>query len=141
MFVLSVFLVIFFTDALYSFLQFELDQQLCLFARDEVMTWLHTGKKSWTHDVTFRSHVATYSADFVKRVETLACKREREEVSTALVVPCKRKLMDDLLQALNLQNLQGGNVVPIFKTVTNLVSSATNPLSLANMSDTFMPWF
>lgn len=45
------------------------------------MTWLHAGKKPWTHDLNFRAHVATFSADFVKRVETLACKREREEVN------------------------------------------------------------
>lgn len=102
--------------------EYELEDQLCLFARDEVITWLHHHKRPTAHDMTFRGFVLTCSKDFVRRVETVACKREREE-------------------AQNLQNLQGGNVVPVYKTVTNLVLSATNPMSLASMSDMFMPWF
>ena len=42
---------------------------------------------------------------------------------------------------MNMQNLQGGNVVPIYKSATTLVSSATNPVNLASMPDIYMPWF
>ena len=44
-------------------------------------------------------------------------------------------------QAMNLQNLQNGTVQPIYKTITNLVLTATNPINLAQMADMFMPWF
>ena len=101
---------------------------------------MHASKKPWNHDLNFRVHVAALSNDFVKRVETLACKREREDVRSVLVHTTLHDA-DHQLQAMNLQNLQGGNVVPIYKTVTNLIMTATNPVSLAQMSDMFMAWF
>lgn len=64
--------------------QYELEEQLCLFARDEVITWLHQSKRPTNHDANFRGFALTFSKDFVRRVETLACKREREEVSICL---------------------------------------------------------
>ncbi|EKM59507.1 uncharacterized protein PHACADRAFT_205724 [Phanerochaete carnosa HHB-10118-sp] len=87
--------------------EYELEEQLCLFARDEVITWLHQSKRPTSNDVTFRGHVLALSKDFAQ----------------------------------NLQNLQGGNTVPIYKTVTSLVLNASNPLNLASMSDMFMAWF
>ncbi|GJE84852.1 phosphatidylinositol kinase family protein [Phanerochaete sordida] len=102
--------------------EYQLEEQLSLFGRDEVLTWLHQQKRPTAHDATFRTFVYTFCKDFVRRVETLACKREREE-------------------AQNTQNLQGGNVQPIYKTVTNLVLNATNPVNIASMNDMFMPWF
>ena len=62
--------------------QYDLEDHLCLFARDEVITWLHQSKRPTTHDTTFRGYVVSFSKDFVRRVETLACKREREDVRT-----------------------------------------------------------
>lgn len=60
--------------------QYELEQQLCLFARDEVMTWYHQQRKPWTFDISFRSNVAANIDGVVKRAETMACKAEREQV-------------------------------------------------------------
>lgn len=60
--------------------QFDLDQQLCLFARDEVLTWLHTRGLPLTIDMTFRNHVASNIEGVVKKAELMACKHERSQV-------------------------------------------------------------
>lgn len=66
------------------FSQYELEQQLCLFARDEVMTWQHGRGKPWTFDLSFRTNVANMIEGVVKRAETMACKPEREQVKLQL---------------------------------------------------------
>ena len=60
--------------------QFGLEQQLCLFARDEVMTWLHGRGQPWTFDVSFRTNCAANIDGVVKRAEVMACKLERDQV-------------------------------------------------------------
>ncbi|KAJ7781199.1 hypothetical protein B0H16DRAFT_1671541 [Mycena metata] len=77
--------------------EFDLEQQLCLFSRDEVMTWLRS--RTPNADVNFRKFVAANIDGFVKRAETMAC-----------------------------------------KTVTNLISSATNPIQLTKMGEMYTPW-
>jgi len=64
----------------YLTVQFGLDQQLCLFARDEVMTWLHGRGQPWTFDLSFRTNVATNIDGVIKRAEVMACKTERDQV-------------------------------------------------------------
>lgn len=46
------------------------------------MTWLHGRGKPWTFDLSFRTSVAESIKGVVTRAETLACKLEREQVST-----------------------------------------------------------
>lgn len=61
--------------------QFELDQHLCLFARDEVLTWMQTkGKRYVTLDNVFRTHVSANIEGVVKKAELMACKLERAQV-------------------------------------------------------------
>jgi hypothetical protein len=60
--------------------QFGLEQQLCLFARDEVMTWMHGKGHPWTFDLSFRTSCAANIEGVVKRAEIMACKIERETV-------------------------------------------------------------
>jgi transformation/transcription domain-associated protein len=62
-------------------IQFGLEQQLCLFARDEVMTWLHGRGQPWTFDISFRTNCASNIENVVKRAEVMACKLERDQVS------------------------------------------------------------
>lgn len=100
----------------------ELEHQLCLFSRDEVMTWLAMRNKLGPVDAQFRSFVLQNNDYIIKRAETLACKLERN-------------------QALNSEtpwNPQNGTVV---QTVTNLLSTAMNPLNLVKMTELFHPWF
>ena len=62
--------------------QCELEQQLCLFARDEVMTWLHQHHRGRVPpiDHNFRLNVTNNIDAIIKRAETMACKTEREQV-------------------------------------------------------------
>ncbi|KAF8076441.1 hypothetical protein FPV67DRAFT_1558921 [Lyophyllum atratum] len=98
--------------------EFELEANLCLFSRDEVNSWLAMRNQPWQVDMLFRQSVAANIDGVVKRAETMACKLERE-------------------QAVNNNNL----TVPVIQTVTNLISSATNPIQLAKMGEMYHPWF
>jgi len=100
--------------------EFDLESQLCMFARDEVMTWLHSRNKPWTVDLAYRGHVATCIDGVVKRAETMACKVERDQVA---------------------QNPATLAAAPVHQTVTNLISTATNPVQLMKMSEIYHPWF
>lgn len=99
---------------------FGLDQQLCLFARDEVMTWLHGRGQPWTFDLSFRTNVTTNIEGVVKRAEVMACKVERDHA---------------------LANNSNPGSTPVVQTVTNLISTATNPMQLMRMTEIYHPWF
>ncbi|KAI6164899.1 hypothetical protein EDD17DRAFT_1802323 [Pisolithus thermaeus] len=99
---------------------FGLDQQLCLFARDEVMTWLHGRGQPWTFDLSFRTNVAANIEGVVKRAEVMACKVERDHA---------------------LANNSNPGSTPVVQTVTNLISTATNPMQLMRMTEIYHPWF
>ncbi|KAH8105847.1 hypothetical protein BXZ70DRAFT_396929 [Cristinia sonorae] len=101
--------------------EYELEQQLCLFARDEYMTWLHGRGKPWNFDVSFRTNVAGIVEGVVKKAETLACKVEREQAIA--------------------HGVNNPNQTPVIQTVTNLVNNAVNPLNLVKMPENFQPWF
>jgi transformation/transcription domain-associated protein len=117
-------------------LQFELEQQLCLLGRDEVADWLSMRGRPWSADPLFRKYVATNIEGVVQRAETMACKSERESVSAISA----RTHHLSYLQALQ-TNANNPAMVPVIQTVTNLISSATNPLQLAKMGELYHPWF
>jgi transformation/transcription domain-associated protein len=94
-----------------------LEQQLCLFSRDEVVTWLRG--RSTNTDANFRKFVAANIDGVVKRAETMACKVEREQA---------------------VQNPTAQVLAPVVQTVTNLISSATNPIQLTKMGEMYTPW-
>ncbi|KAF8897572.1 hypothetical protein BD779DRAFT_388223 [Infundibulicybe gibba] len=98
--------------------EFDLEQQLCLFGRDEVTSWMTMRGRPWAVDVTFQRSVAANIDGVVKRAETMACKNEREQA---------------------LQNNPGTS--PVVQTVTNLICCATNPIQLAKMGELYHPWF
>jgi len=98
---------------------FGLEQQLCLFARDEVMTWLHGRGQPWTFDTSFRTNCSANIDGVVKRAEVMACKVERDQIGM-VSTPA---------------------TAPVIQTVTNLISTATNPIQLMRMSEIYHPWF
>lgn len=61
---------------------------MCLFVRDEVMTWMHTHYRGRVPqiDMNFRIHVAGNIEAIIKRAETMACKLEREQVSYKMLI-------------------------------------------------------
>ncbi|KAG6816156.1 hypothetical protein H0H87_008290 [Tephrocybe sp. NHM501043] len=61
--------------------EFELEQSLCLFGRDEVNSWMALRNQPWSSDLQFRQSVAANIDGVVKRCESMACKVEREQAS------------------------------------------------------------
>ncbi|KAJ7638852.1 FAT domain-containing protein [Roridomyces roridus] len=101
--------------------EFDLEQQLCLFSRDEVMNWIRARPgNAGSNDPNFRKFVAANIDSIVKRAETMACKVEREQA---------------------VQNPTAPVMAPVVQTVTNLISSATNPIQLTKMGEMYTPWF
>ncbi|KAK7060621.1 transcription-associated protein 1 [Paramarasmius palmivorus] len=98
--------------------EYPLEQQLCLFARDEVMAWLSTRSLPMVVDLVFRQNVANMIDGVVSRAETVACKVEREQA---------------------LQNAP--TTTPVMSTLISLISSATNPIQLTKMGDMYYSWF
>ncbi|KNZ81468.1 Transcription-associated protein 1 [Termitomyces sp. J132] len=99
--------------------EFELEQSLCLYSRDEVNSWMAMRNQPWQADGIFKQSVSANIEGVVKRAESMACKLERE------------------------QSINNGNLgtVPVIQTITNLISSATNPIQLAKMGEMYHPWF
>ena len=86
-------------------------------------------------DVLFRTSVVQHVDQIVKRAETMACKLERETVITLSLLPYLD--LSHLQATSGLTNMTG----PVIQTVTNLISSATNPLQLTKMGELYQPWF
>ncbi|KAG6831589.1 hypothetical protein H0H92_009062 [Tricholoma furcatifolium] len=99
--------------------EFELEQSLALYGRDEVNAWMALRNQPWATDAAFKQSVSSNVDSIVKRAESMACKLERE-------------------QAVNHGNL---GTVPVVQTVTSLICSATNPIQLAKMGEMYHPWF
>ncbi|TCD69680.1 hypothetical protein EIP91_006697 [Steccherinum ochraceum] len=101
--------------------EYELEQQLCLFARDEYMTWLHGRGKPWSFDLSFRTNVANIVDGVVKKAETLACKLEREQAIA--------------------NGMNNPNQNPVHQTVTALINTAMNTTVLVRQSEIFHAWY
>lgn len=103
------------------------------------MTWMHGKGHPWTFDLSFRTSCAANIEGVVKRAEIMACKIERETVGiryVSYVNSCSDQFV--VVQAQSTTNMGG---IPVIQTVTNLISTATNPVQLMRMSEVYHPWF
>ncbi len=66
--------------------QSDVGDQLCLFARDEMITWLQARNRTWTVDLAFRQNVQVNIDTIMKRIETMGCKIEHDQVRNDLYV-------------------------------------------------------
>ncbi|KAG7449166.1 uncharacterized protein BT62DRAFT_1073682 [Guyanagaster necrorhizus] len=96
--------------------EYELEPQLYLYVRDEVLVWMRGTGKHWNPQQT--QSVTDNVKIIVKRAEVFACKIEREQA----------------LQGVPLQ-------VPVMQTVINLIATATNPVQLSKMGELYSPWY
>ncbi|THH10763.1 hypothetical protein EW146_g8270 [Bondarzewia mesenterica] len=102
--------------------QYNLEQQLCLFARDEVMTWLFGHRRGEiAFDLPFRQSVAQNIEGVVTRAEAMACKTEREIAMVSANIPNTER--------------------PVVHTVVSLIAKATDPVNLMKMTENYFPWF
>lgn len=104
------------------------------------MTWLHSKGKAWNFDMSFRVLVADNIKSIVDRAESMACKQERERVCHSAVLWCMSLTIIVQITA-NPQFTNNPNAMPVFQTVINLISDATNPMQLIKMGELFVPWF
>ncbi|RUP49800.1 hypothetical protein BC936DRAFT_141434 [Jimgerdemannia flammicorona] len=95
--------------------EFELDQYLSIFIRDELVTW-HSINHKPANDQQLREHVARNVDYVLKKTQFLSCKMEREKV-----------------KAVN-------SNTPVNQSIIDLISQAGNPQKLAQMECTWMPW-
>ncbi|KAI8988247.1 hypothetical protein BDF20DRAFT_910766 [Mycotypha africana] len=92
---------------------FDLDQYLCLFVRDELATW-HSNNQRSSNDVQFRERINTNVLQVQTKAQFLSCKTDREKT------------------------LAAGK--PNNQNVIDLISQASNPQKMALMECTWMPW-
>jgi len=102
--------------------EYDLEKQLVLFSRDEVIAWLSQRGKPWSLDLHFRQQVAGNIDGVIKRIDALACKLERDQALEAPNNPCPAN-------------------VPLVSTVVKLITAATDPVNLMKMTEIYMPWF
>jgi transformation/transcription domain-associated protein len=92
----------------------DLHDFLSLFVRDELMAWQNVVRKSAnTNTARIRDLVNQNVRLILTRAQTLSCKAERDHATEKLE--------------------------PLFQTVLDLVSQATNPLKLAQMDISYLP--
>ncbi|CEG63044.1 Putative Transformation/transcription domain-associated protein [Rhizopus microsporus] len=92
---------------------FQLDQYICLFVRDELATWHLANHRSAT-DIQFRERVNQNVLQVQTKAQFLSCKADREKT------------------------LSAGK--PLNQNVIDLISQASNPQKMAQMECTWMPW-
>ncbi|KAI0028299.1 FAT-domain-containing protein [Vararia minispora EC-137] len=102
--------------------EYDIEKQLALFSRDEVVAWLSQRGQPFNFDLPFRQSVQANIAGVIKRLDTLSCKIEREQ---AIETPTNPSPMN----------------VPVTWTVVKLIGAATDPVNLMKMTEIYMPWF
>ncbi|VDC00099.1 unnamed protein product [Peniophora sp. CBMAI 1063] len=105
-----------------SWVVLDLEKQLALHGRDEVLTSFMSRGHSSNVDTTIRQDVGTMIEQVVKHAKTMGCKTEREQA------------MSDL------QNPSPANVTLVY-TATKLISAATDLINLMKMTEIYHPWF
>jgi transformation/transcription domain-associated protein len=91
----------------------DLHDFLSIFIRDELLAWQNVVRKSaTTNTARIRDLVNQNVRLILTRTQTLSCKSEREH---------------------------GEKTEPLFQTVLDLISQATNPLKLAQMDISYLP--
>ena len=121
-------------------LQYDLEKQLVLFSRDEVIAWLSQRGMPWNADLQFRQQVSMNIAGVVKRIDTLGCKIEREQVMIILKNFCTTG-SNIFTQALETPTTPAPSSVPVVWTVIKLIGVATDPVNIMKMTEIYMPWF
>ncbi|KAF9968989.1 hypothetical protein BGZ73_008918 [Actinomortierella ambigua] len=94
--------------------EFEFDQYLGIFIRDELVSWFTAGVKQLNEQI-LSEKVSTTVDQVLKRTSILSCKPEREKG-------------------------RAGTNIPANQTILDLISQASNPLKYAQMDCTWLQW-
>ncbi|OZJ06116.1 hypothetical protein BZG36_01053 [Bifiguratus adelaidae] len=94
--------------------EFDLDQYLNIFIRDEIVSWHEANQKPLIPDQTMRDRVAQNLDYIIKKTQFLSCKLERDK--------------------------SNNTNKPANQSIIDLISQASNGQKLAQMECTWMPW-
>ncbi|WVR08546.1 hypothetical protein IAU60_005601 [Kwoniella sp. DSM 27419] len=95
--------------------EFDLSGTLCLFIRDELLIWHNTYMKDSRMESPLITHVYKNVDNFIRRAGAMGYIGEAKD--------------------------KAGNTSPVVHAIVSLISQATTPINLAQMSDTYMAWF
>ncbi|WWC98567.1 hypothetical protein V866_005459 [Kwoniella sp. B9012] len=95
--------------------EFDLSGTLCLFVRDELLIWHNTYMKDSRQDSPLINHVYRNVDNFIRRAGTMGYIGDNKDKTP--------------------------NASPAVHAIVTLISQATAPLNLAQMSETYMAWF
>ncbi|KAJ3121303.1 hypothetical protein HK098_003792 [Nowakowskiella sp. JEL0407] len=95
--------------------ELDLDQYLCIFVRDELVAWQiqNSRPQPILDHSNFKDAVSQNVELIIKRAQSLSCRAEREKVSE-------------------------NSTIPVNQTILDLISTAVNPLKLAQMDVPFL---
>lgn len=121
--------------------EFELDQYLSIFIRDELVTW-HTMNHRPITDTQLRERITTNVFQILKRTQFLSCRTERDKVNVVSMHNIACSICDWLyanyLVTVFLQAVHANK--PANQSIIDLISQASNPQKMAQMECTWMPW-
>ncbi|WWC92285.1 uncharacterized protein L201_007239 [Kwoniella dendrophila CBS 6074] len=95
--------------------EFDLSGTLCLFVRDELLIWHNTYMKDSRQESPLINHVYSNVQNFIRRAGTMGYIGDNKDKTP--------------------------NSPPAIHAIVTLISQATAPLNLAQMSETYMAWF
>lgn len=113
--------------------EYDLEHKLAIFVSDEMQFWHSSRKMPRPAENQLRDMTLNQVNEIVRRATLLSCKMEREKVCTHPSIP-----LETLLTGYIQQTPIGGTVVN--QAVLDLVIHATNPIRLASLDVTSMPW-
>jgi transformation/transcription domain-associated protein len=124
------------TDLNFLLHQYDLEHRLAIFVSDEMQFWHSSRKNAKPSDVQLRELTLTNVDAVCRRAKLLSCKMEREKVSSHAGTGME--------YALTLGHFPPAQVPiganPVNQTLLDLVTHATNPLRLASMDPSLLPW-
>jgi len=100
--------------------EFDLEQHLGLFIRDEIFAWHQLNGKVLSSEQVLKQSIATIVDEIVKKAEILSCRMEREG---GMTTPPGQPYNTNAVQS-----------------VVNLISTASNPQLLSRMAEQWLPW-
>lgn len=114
-------------------LQYDLEHRLAIFVSDEMQFW-HASRKVLKPTDSQLREITLQSVDNIcRRAKLLSCKMEREKVSLQTRTRWHLLIDPSILQV-------PIGATPVSQALLDLVSHATNPLRLAAMDPSLLPW-
>jgi transformation/transcription domain-associated protein len=104
-----------------------------------MITWLQARSKMWTVDLPFRQNVQVNIDTIMKRIETMGCKIEHDQVCNKAAYTCDESLT--LFQAKSNPSNPAPSLQSVMGTIINLVGCAADPINLMKMTEIYSPWF